>query len=336
MRFLGIDIGGTNIKCVTLSTEGEDTTVVDLGSTPTPSHAGPVGVREAVVALIERHRAAVGPVQAVGLTVPGTVDVDAGTTGVVPNIPGDWAGFEMAGPIARAVGLPVALINDARAFSIAEATAGAARGLSTVVCVTLGTGIGGGVVIGGELHSGHTGLAGEIGHQTVDASADAPLCGCGGRGCLEALASADALCALAGQPDVAAVFAAARAGDPRAVAAVEHEVRYLAIGLANAYMLLCPDAFVIGGGIAQAGEQLRAPLLAELRRRLVFHAPEAIQVRLAELGPKAGAIGAALWARTRLSGQAIGLARSAPSRITHQPDARISPPARCEAVPPPA
>src|SRR5690606_7107338 len=276
--------------------------LVDLGSTATPSDAGPVGVREAVIALIERHRVTAGPFRAVGLTVPGTVDVDAGTTGVVPNIPGDWAGFEVAGPIARAVGLSVALINDARAFSIAEATAGAARGLSTVVCLTLGTGIGGGVVVGGELHRGSNGLAGEIGHQTVDPSPDAPWCGCGGRGCLEALARADVLCERAGQPDVEAVFAAAQAGDPRAAAAVEHEVRYLAIGMANAYMLLCPDAFVIGGGIAQAGEQLRVPLLAELRRRLALHAPDAVQIRLAELGPKAGAIGAALWARSRTGG----------------------------------
>jgi glucokinase len=299
VTFLGIDVGGTNIKCVALSAADE---VTDLGSTSTPSDAGPVGVRDAMIALIKHHNAAAGPIQAVGVTIPGTVDVDAGTTGCVPNIAGDWTGFEVAGPIAQAVGLPVALINDARAFSLAEAALGAARGLSTVVCLTLGTGIGGGVVLGGRLHGGATGLAGEIGHQVLDASPDAAKCGCGGRGCLEALACADALCALAGQPDVEAVFAAARAGDPSAVAAVDHEVRYLAVGIGNAYMLLCPDAVVIGGGIAQAGEQLRLPLLAEVRRRMTFHDPESVQIRLAELGPKAGAIGAALWARSRMDG----------------------------------
>jgi len=98
---------------------------------------------------------------------------------------------------------------------------------------------------------------------------------------------------------VPAVFAAVAAGDPAAIAALEVEIYYLAIGMANAYMLLCPDAFVIGGGIAQAGEALRQPLLAEVRRRMTLDRPEAINIRFGELGPIAGAVGAALWARSR-------------------------------------
>lgn len=300
-RWLGVDIGGTNTKYVVVSvTDGEVTQSRDLGSAPTVTDAGPLGVQRATAERIAAHLAA-GPISGIGVAVPGTLDVDTGVTGVVPNIPGDWQGFGLMDGLVAALGRPVSLINDARAFALAEATAGAARGLSTVVCLTLGTGIGGGVVIDGRLHSGHTGMAGEIGHQVLDPRPEAPRCGCGGRGCLEVLAQAEALCALAGQPDVEQVFAAAAAGDPRAVAAVEHEVRYLAIGMSNAYMLLCPDAFVIGGGIAQAGEALRRPLLAEVRARMTLDAPEAIDIRLAELGSSAGAIGAALWARRRQS-----------------------------------
>lgn len=299
-RYLGIDVGGTNTKCVALtSPDGAEPRVVDLGSVPTAADTGPGGVRDQVIGLIRRHHQETGPFDGVGLTMPGTVNTGAGTTGVIPNIAGDWDGFAMAGPVADAVGLGVWLINDARAFALAEATVGAARGLTTVVCLTLGTGVGGGVVVGGRLHGGHTGMAGEIGHQTVDLSPRALRCGCGNLGCLETLTQAAALCRRAGQPDVQAVFQAAAAGEARAVEALRVEVEYLAIGMANAYLLLCPDAFVIGGGIALAGEALRQPLLAAVRRRMTLDAPEAIEIRFAELGPAAGAIGAALWSQAR-------------------------------------
>jgi len=296
-RYLGIDVGGTNTKSVALEYGGDGESVIELGSVPTVVDAGPVGVRDQVVALYRSHVAAVGAVKAVGVTIPGMVYVEAGTTGTVPNIAGDWLGFPMGGTISDEIGLPVRLINDARAFSLAEATLGAARGVSTVVCLTLGTGIGGGVVINGKLWRGHTGMAGEIGHQTVDPSPDALVCGCGNPGCLETLTQAEALCRRAGQPDVEAVFAAASAGDEKAREALRAEFYYLAIGMANAYMLLAPDAFVIGGGIAQAGDAIRVPLMELVHSRLTMGAPDVVDIRCAELGSYAGAIGAALWAK---------------------------------------
>jgi glucokinase len=163
-----------------------------------------------------------------------------------------------------------------------------------VVCLVLGTGVGGGVVIDGRLHTG-AGVAGEIGHQTV--LADGPACGCGNLGCAEALTSAAAFSARGGQPTPEAVYAAARAGDRRARDAVEQVVGWLGIALANAYVLLAPDVCVVGGGVAAAGADLLEPLAAEVRRRVRLVPGHQIRVVASELGPFAGAIGAALRAR---------------------------------------
>jgi glucokinase len=146
------------------------------------------------------------------------------------------------------------------------------------------------VVIGGRLHLG-LGHAGEIGHTTVDP--DGPLCGCGNRGCLDRMASAQSIAAAAGRADVAEAAEAARAGDPVALAAFSQAGEYVGRVLAGAVVLLWPERVVVGGGVADAGELLLEPLRLELRRRACV-APE-IPVVPAELGPVAGAVGAALW-----------------------------------------
>ena len=138
------------------------------------------------------------------------------------------------------MGLPVTLINDARAFTLAEGTIGAGRGSSTLVCVTLGTGIGGGLMFNGNLYTGPLGVAGEIAHQTV--LPDGPLCGCGNRGCAEALAKADAIAARAGRATVEEVYAGVAAGDPDCIAAVEFAAYYLGIALANAVVAAGPGS----------------------------------------------------------------------------------------------
>ncbi|MDR2252896.1 MAG: ROK family protein [Bifidobacteriaceae bacterium] len=289
-------MGATNIKCAAVRIRpGEEPRVSYLETLATVESPNPVAVRRQVEGIALGHLSR-ERFEAVGLAFPGTVDTEAGTTGVVPNIEGDWNGFSLSFPISQAIGVPVRLINDARAFALAEARAGAARGLDTAVFLTLGTGIGGGVIIGGRLHRGRGGIAGEIGHQVLDTSDDAPRCGCGNTGCLEALALPARMCQAAGQTSVRAVFAAAAAGDGTAAAALAAAIRYIAVGLANVNALLCPDAFVVGGGIAQAGEALRRPLVRELRRRVTLDNPEAVDVRLAQLGHQAGAVGAAFWA----------------------------------------
>jgi glucokinase len=294
-RHLGLDLGGTNIKvAVVEERDGADLRVVLRERHPTEARRGPEGVvrrlgevgREA----LERHRA----VGTVGVGVPGVFHEHTGHAVLLPNLPGDWDGVPVRDPLAAALGRPVAMVNDARAFSLAESLLGAARGLGTVVCLVLGTGVGGGIVVDGRLLRG-TGVGGEIGHQTVVFGG--PRCGCGNSGCAEALTRADVFARRGGRATAEEVYAAARAGDATALAAVEHVVQWLGVALANAYVLLAPDAFVVGGGIAAAGDLLLGPLEAAVRRQVFIAPPERIRVLPGALGPYAGAIGAALFGR---------------------------------------
>ncbi len=170
-------------------------------------------------------------VTTVGIGVPGLYDPVAGTTRFLVNVPGAWAERPVAAPVSAALGLPVALINDARAFGLAELRLGAGRGASSVVGLVLGTGLGGFVAVASQLHQGHDGTAGEVGHQTIDP--DGPWCGCGNRGCLEAYVRADQFAIACGAASPQAAVEAARRGDQRAVNGLTHVGRYLGIGIAN-------------------------------------------------------------------------------------------------------
>ncbi len=291
-RHLGLDLGGTNIKWVVAERDSDAWRALDRGQVATPAADGP----EAVVARL----AAVGreaierfpDISTVGIGIPGLYDPAAGTTRFLVNIPGAWAGRPVAGPVGAALGVPAALINDARAFGLAELRLGAARGASSMVGLTLGTGIGGVFAVGGRVHQGHDGTGGELGHQTLDA--DGPPCGCGNRGCLEAFARADRIAAACGTATAEAAFAAARAGDPAAVAGLAVIGRYLGIGIANMIVVVNPDVVVIGGGISAAFDLLKDPIEAELRQRVHTTALDLVRVVPAELGTWAGAIGAAI------------------------------------------
>ena len=212
------------------------------------------------MALVEAGLAAIaahGPIATIGVGVPGLFDADTGVIRLFPNLPGPWPGFPLRDRLEAGFGRPVAIINDARAHTLAESRMGAGRGAPTMALVTLGTGIGGGLIIDGKLHLG-TGTAGEIGHQTV--LLDGPLCGCGNRGCAEALAQARALTEPAGARPSRTVFAGAVDGDERCVAAVDQAARYLGVAVANVVNVLAPDRVVVGGGIAGAGEGILEPL----------------------------------------------------------------------------
>ena len=291
-RHLGLDLGGTNIKWVVVERDADEWRVLDRDQVATPAAEGP----EAVVARL----AAVGAeavernpgVTSVGIGIPGLYHPAAGTTRFLVNIPGAWEGRPVAGPVGAALGLPATLINDARAFGLAELRLGAARGASSMVGLTLGTGIGGVIAIDGRVHLGHDGTGGELGHQTLEP--DGPLCGCGNRGCLEAFARADRIAAACGTTTAEEAMDAARAGDPAAVAGLLIIGRYLGIGIANMIVVVNPDVVVIGGGISAAFDLLHGPIEAELRERVYMTALDRVRVVPAELGTWAGAIGAAL------------------------------------------
>jgi glucokinase len=215
-------------------------------------------------------------------------------------VPGAWAGRPVAAPIAAALGVPAVLINDARAFGMAELRLGAARGVSSMIGLTLGTGVGGVIAIDGHVLFGHDGTAGEIGHQTV--AADGPPCGCGNRGCLEAFARADRLAEACGTTSPDAAIARARAGDPQATAGFKVVGRWLGIGIANMITVITPDRVVIGGGVAAAGDLLLDPIRAELGKRVRTTSLEGIDVVPAALGTWAGAIGAAIHGAEAVAG----------------------------------
>jgi glucokinase len=302
-RVLGLDLGGTNIKTAVLDLPGDDLTDVTIGAVETvPTHAerGPAGV---VARLIEvagpiLDAAAAVPVAAIGIGLPGLFDPGTGNAVLLPNLPGVWAGQPVRDPIAAALDRPVTLINDARAFTLAEGTLGAARGCTTVVCMTLGTGVGGGVMIEGRVRLGAFGTAGEIGHQTV--VPDGPVCGCGNPGCVEALTMASVLADLGGRATAAEVYAAAAAGDERCREAIATVAEYLGVAIANTYHLLGPDRVVIGGGIASAGDAVLEPIRAAVRRRATLVPTDRIDIVAASLGSAAGAIGAGLAAAQEL------------------------------------
>ncbi len=285
MRALGLDLGGTDVKLAVL----EDDRLAATDTTPTRSEdGGPPAVLGRMVALAR----SAGPVDSVGVSVPGLFD-EHGNGLLFPNLHGDWRGAPIRALLEDGLGRPVALLNDGHAFALAEARIGAARGSRDVVCVVCGTGVGGGLVLGGRLHLGVRGRGGEVGHQTV--VADGEPCGCGNRGCVETVAGARNIARAAGRASFAETLEAARAGDERALRALEHAGRALGVAIANLTIFLAPERIVVGGGVAAAGAPLLGPLRDELARRAGNVAPlDDIEVVPAELGSFAGAIGAAL------------------------------------------
>jgi glucokinase len=297
-RHIGLDLGATNLKWTVLEHAGDAWRTLDRGELPTRTNGGPDAIVEQL-GLAGRQAVERWPdVRSAGVGVPGLYDPRTGATRFLVNLPGNWDGHPVAGPVAASLGVPVALINDARAFGLAELRLGAGRGASSMVGLTLGTGVGGVIVIGGSVLLGHDGTAGEVGHQTIDP--DGPACNCGNRGCLEAFARADRIAAACGSSTPEEAVQRAAAGDQAAIEGLRQIGRYLGIGIANMITLIAPDRVVIGGGVAAAGDLLLEPIRAEIRRRVLMTALDEVSLVTAELGIWAGAIGAAIHGAERL------------------------------------
>lgn len=289
-RHLGLDLGATNVKWVAIERRGETWSVLDRGQVPTQGEDGAEAVIARMSELADRTRSEWPGIATVGVGVPGLYEAETGVATFLPNLPTDWAGQPVAEPMHAHLGLPVSLINDARAFGLAELRLGAGRSCRTMVGFVLGSGVGGVVVVDGLVHFGHAGTGGELGHQTL--LPDGPPCTCGNRGCLEALTKADAVAAACGTRTAEEAVTAARAGDRRALDGLAQIGRWLGIGIANLVVALTPDRVVLGGGVSGAGELLLAPIREEVRRRVHVTDLDAVEIVTAELGTWAGAIGA--------------------------------------------
>lgn len=307
MTAVGIDVGGTKCLGVALDDHGE---VVAEQRRPTPRGADSLGP---LIDTLAELADALGAGGALGVGVPGLVTRD-GVLRAAPNLDG-VADFDVAGLLGERLGHPVAVSNDATCAALAEYTSGAGRGFTDMVLVTLGTGIGGGLVLDGRLQRGTNGFTGEYGHMVV--TPDGPPCPCGRRGCWERYASGSGLARLAreaaaarradrvlelagGDPEAVRgemVQQAAREGDAGALAVIDEFGRWVALGLVNLTNALDPGAFVLGGGLAAGADLYLGPIKTWLADLLYQpHLRPLPEVRFAHWGERAGAVGAALLA----------------------------------------
>lgn len=309
---VGVDLGGTKIAYAVIDPHTGHVHARAMAATD--SHEGADAVLARMVAQI---RALVRdfPIEAIGVGVPGVFDDTSGHTRFLPNLMGTWPDVPVAPTLHAVFGVPVWLINDARAFVLAEAVYGAGRGQRNVAGFTLGTGIGGGVVIHQQLYLGIAGTAGEFGHQTL--ALDGPQCGCGNYGCLEAFASGPAMVAQAQQllahgqaPLLAQRVAAGDALTPALLAAVApHDAavaqllhtafRYIGAGVSNVVSLFSPNTVILGGSVANLGDALFAAVRHEVALRCRATPVDQIAIMPAALGADAGVLGAACWAAYR-------------------------------------
>ena len=305
----GVDIGGTNLRVGMVPARGAPPAAVV--SEPTGPHQDPADIVNRIVSMVRGSIAEVGPdrVAGVGIGAPGPLDRRSGTVLETPNL--GWRNVPLRDMVSRELGLPAVLDNDANCAAFGEWWLGAGRGSDRLIGLTLGTGIGGGVILGGEVYHGASDAAGEVGHMCVDF--DGRLCACGSRGCVEAYASGPAIAARAvegiangarsilaaharSDPDAVtaeAVCNAAAAGDDYAARILDEAARILAAAVANLVNLLNPDVIVIGGGVAAAGDLLFGPLRDEVHRRTFRSARDACRIVPAGLPATAGIIGAA-------------------------------------------
>jgi glucokinase len=321
-HYIGIDLGGTNLRAAVVETDTGQ--IFYQRKCPTLANEGQSAVIGRIIQLIQEliqeSELSVGSIKAVGIGVPGTPDIDTGVIKFLPNLPGKWLDVPLRAIIEEQIQLPVALINDVRAITLGEWTFGAGRGVDTLVCLAIGTGIGGGVVVNGQFHLGIGGTAGEFGHHVVEV--DGLPCGCGGKGCLELYASGPAIAAMGvkevmhghttrigelanhdlNRIDAGIIVQAAMEGDLIAKGILERAGIYLGIAVGNILGVISPQKVIIAGGVSRAGDLLLKPIVQTVKERVHVIPLQKVEFVLAELGINGGLLGAALWARRRCEG----------------------------------
>jgi glucokinase len=308
-----VDIGGTKIAVGMVTESGR---LLARTACPTAPERGLGGGLARIAAMLRQTSAeAGGELQGIGIGCTGPVNPQAGTIGNVEFLPG-WEGADLAGELSGVFGVPVAIENDADAVALGEAAWGAGRGARSFVYVTVGTGIGGGLVLDGKLYRGVTGAHPEIGHHVVDPAG--PACFCGAHGCWESLASGPAMVRWTRENAPASdspakgggaqsIFAAAERSEPHALAAVAREGFYLGLGLANLITLFTPEVIALGGGVMRSCHLFWGTVQATIRATCGLVPFEQVRLIPATLGSDTGLVGAACAWLYRYRRDALGV-----------------------------
>ncbi len=310
---IGIDVGGTNVKIALVDDNGK---IIYSNSVPTYAKMGYEytvnNIKQAIRDLMKETNTTTSDIEGIGFDFPGQVDCKTGVVKLAPNIPG-WVNVPIAQMIEDEFHIPTRIDNDVRCAALGELKFGAGKGCENFICITVGTGIGSGIVINGKVVRGATNAAGELGHIKLQMNGG-PICGCGDTGCLEAFASGPAIVAMAqeyikggkstkfremaaaegGEITPYMVAKAAEEGDPVAKRIFEIVGEYIGIGLTSVINLLNPEKVIIGGGVAESGELLLAPIRKTIKERAMLVAGNAVEIVPAQLGNSAGVIGASM------------------------------------------
>ncbi len=298
---IGIDMGGTNIRLALISSDGS---AINSARYKTSAQEG----KDAVISRLSSSTAEMiaegrkhGMVIGIGIGAPGLIE--NGVVRCSPNLPG-WNEVPLQRLLEDALALPVVLENDANAVAYGENCFGAGRGLKSLICITLGTGVGGGLILDGKIWRGAFGMAGEVGHMVIEP--DGNKCSCGNRGCLETYASATGIVRMAretvhrgdaswdtGNLTTETLEGAARGGDKAAASLFSSAGRYLGIGVSSLLHILNPEAVIIGGGVARAWDIFYPSMSEEINKRCFREVVERTKIMPASLGDNAGILGAA-------------------------------------------
>jgi len=308
---IGVDIGGTNVKIALVDEKG---VIAYSNSVPTRAEMGYEYTIQNIIntikeSLKESHNN-ISDIGGIGFGLPGQIDSINGIVRLLPNIPG-WVNVHLAEIVQKEFKVPVKLDNDVRVATLGELNFGAGKGCQNLVCLTVGTGVGSGIVVNGQLVRGASMTAGEIGHVIVEKD-NGEICGCGSRGCLEAYASGPSVVKMAKDyiaggkstkfKEIAAgneitpfmVYEAAKQGDAVAKQIFNIVGEYLGVALVSVVNLLNPEKIIIGGGVGQAGDFIFNPIKEAIQKRCIPTSAAAVEVLPAQLGESAGVVGASL------------------------------------------
>ncbi|MEO3947700.1 ROK family glucokinase [Gorillibacterium sp. CAU 1737] len=305
--YVGVDLGGTAIKVGLCDESGK---LLQTYEGPTGAELGSDEVMERIAQyirlLVEESPFKWEDVAGIGAGLAGFLDIPEGIVRFSPNL--KWHDVPVKKILEQKLDKPVTIDNDANVAALGEAWSGAGAGISNVVCYTLGTGVGGGIIIGGKIYQGFAGMAGELGHMSVVPDLEAIQCGCGQMGCLETVSSATGIVRMARDAvqrgdktslamiqNITAkdVFDAAKVGDEVALRIVNRAAYYIGRSMAAIAVVLNPQRFIVGGGVSKAGEILFQPIREIFRKYTPLQVQENVDIVPATLGNDAGIVGAA-------------------------------------------